>query len=943
LSTEKTALVVVHGVADQLPGATAKSIVDLLVATSSIGAAYRSLGSRDLTLSVPPLAPYCGAERNGAPSPHAVDRSLFKSFLQSFRSDFQRQRWEAPTVTQVLTQRKAAKTAAAPSTSAPAAPAAPAAPPPDMTAKAAAAHDAGPAGPDRGLAFTDYLLGKQRDNGGLQEAYETTCIELERRAADKTERVDVYEMYWADLSRLSGAIPRILTEFGTLIFRLSRLGRDTVDEGRGFLRGGNGVPPAWKALTFLQSTIDWLFVNVLAQLFFHLLLFGSALVVLGLARPLVPEHRLHLGVAIALAVLGVLLLLYRRGGSWRSKALPAAMLALAAVSLFASGAEVAITGVVLIALVSAGYDVVLRVAEERFPFVRSVGLAIWTVLLAVVLVQCFASLDAAGATLDAWRGAALYGTELTLMAIKGFWIGFAPLFLLWIFAGLWAQLGDSGQVTRVAADRPARQADYGPGASVATGRLGIGVSLCAFVVMTMALWALLSNVLDLSLSGVSYEPRIFTDAASAVAPQGKSTAQAYLQQRYVASTETFAPLAILLLALLAYAIVTLFPSVLAELSVIRNKDRKPDVEPAADATAATDAQRRKRVQSRQERFNIEALRLGRWLTAGYRLADVLMLAICLAGAVVSLAVLYVFMRLEIPGALRDTFVTSRQTLAGLSKVWLAPLVFGAAGLAAALSLLGGLLSRYAPAVRAPLDVALDVDNYFREFPRKQIPRARIFARYVALLEHIAAQGCDRLVIVAHSQGCVISVETLRWLREGQRPDSAKAPQGRRQLLRLLGGDVRLLTAGCPLRQLYAARFPTLYRWVLRKDGVFCGPRAEDIGVRQWLNAYTSGDYVGRWLWSRNGPNDDLLGHPLADVLHPGALGRGSVYDAFAPTPPDDSELGATAEAETCLGVGAHTHYFEPDQQVVAWLIDYLLRSRYTVSGGSRDGSGTGVT
>ena len=85
-----------------------------------------------------------------------------------------------------------------------------------------------------------------------------------------------------------------------------------------------------------------------------------------------------------------------------------------------------------------------------------------------------------------------------------------------------------------------------------------------------------------------------------------------------------------------------------------------------------------------------------------------------------------------------------------------------------------------------------------------------------------------------------------------------------------------------------------------------------------------------------------LGHPLADVLHPGALGRGSVYDAFAPTPPDGSELDATAEAETCLGVGAHTHYFEPDQQVVAWLIDYLLRSRYTVSGGSRDGSGTGV-
>jgi len=936
LATEKTALVVVHGVADQLPGATAKSIVDLLVATASTGAAYRSLGSRELTLSVPPLSPCFDAERVDGPSPQSADRSLFKSFLQSYRSDFQRQRWEAPTAVEVLAERKAAKAMEAHATSAPAAPAAPS---PDMTAKAAATHAAGPAGPDRGLAFTDYLLGKQRDNGGLQEAYETTCIELERKTAGKAERVDVYEMYWADLSRLSGAIPRILTEFGTLVFRLSRLGRDTVDEGRGFLRAHTGAPAVWKALTFLQTTIDWLFVNVLAQLFFHLLLFGTALVVLGLARPVAPEHRLHLGVAIALAVLGVLLFLYRRGGSPRSKALPVAMLAMAAVSLFVTGAEVTITGVVLIALVTAAYDAVLRVADERFPFVRTVGLAIWTGLLAVVLLHRFTRLGAAGATLDAWRGAALYGTELTLVTIKGFWIVFAPLLLLWIGAGLVAQFGDAGQHAGVA---PVRPNGYGPGASVATGRLGIGVSLCAFVVMTMALWALLSNVLDLSLGGVSYEPRIFIDAASAGLPPGKSTAQVYLQQRYVASTETFAPLAILLLALLAYAIVTLFPSVLAELSVIRNKDRQPDVEPAVAASAATDAGAVQRVQSRQERFNIEALRLGRWLTAGYRLADVLMLAICLAGAVVSVAVLYVFAGLEIPAALRGAFDAWRATLSGLSRTLLAPLVLGAAGLAAALSLLGGVLSRYAPAVRAPLDVALDVDNYFREFPRKQIPRARIFARYVALLEHIAAQGCDRIVIVAHSQGCVISVETLRWLREGRRLKKPETP-ARHRLCELLGGDVRLLTAGCPLRQLYAARFPTLYRWVLRKDGAFCGPRAEDIGVRQWLNAYTSGDYVGRWLWSRDGPNDDLLGHPLADVLHPGALGRASVYDAFAPTPPDGSELDVAAEAETCLGVGAHTHYFEPDQQEVAWLIDYLLGSRYTVSGSSRDGSGDGVS
>ena len=169
------------------------------------------------------------------------------------------------------------------------------------------------------------------------------------------------------------------------------------------------------------------------------------------------------------------------------------MLALAAISLFVDRRRGrGHRAVVLLALVTAAYDAVLRVADERFPFVRTVGLALWTVLLAVVLVHRFASLGGAAATLDAWRGAALYGTELALVAIKWFWIVLAPLLLLWIVAGLVAQRGG-----------------YERSASVATGRLGIGVSLCAFVVVTMALWALLSNLLDLSLKGVGYLPEIF--------------------------------------------------------------------------------------------------------------------------------------------------------------------------------------------------------------------------------------------------------------------------------------------------------------------------------------------------------------------------------------------------------------------------------------------------
>ena len=62
--------------------------------------------------------------------------------------------------------------------------------------------------------------------------------------------------------------------------------------------------------------------------------------------------------------------------------------------------------------------------------------------------------------------------------------------------------------------------------------------------------------------------------------------------------------------------VTLFPSVLAELAVIRDKDRGPAAAGAASGTAGVD-----RAAHRQEHFGTAALRLGRWLTAGYRLAD----------------------------------------------------------------------------------------------------------------------------------------------------------------------------------------------------------------------------------------------------------------------------------------------------------------------------------
>jgi pimeloyl-ACP methyl ester carboxylesterase len=202
-----------------------------------------------------------------------------------------------------------------------------------------------------------------------------------------------------------------------------------------------------------------------------------------------------------------------------------------------------------------------------------------------------------------------------------------------------------------------------------------------------------------------------------------------------------------------------------------------------------------------------------------------------------------------------------------------------------------VLSRYVPWLRLPLDVALDVDNHFREFPRHAIPRARIFSRYVALLESIAAQGYDRVVIVAHSQGTVISAELLRYLQHRARWLARTSPDDR--VVRLwsqLEGKVDLFTAGCPLRQLYMARFPRLYEWVATAQ-------AGDVGVVRWVNAYATGDYVGRWLWTEP---------PL-----------------YAPSPATTAMT--TAEHDVCLGTGAHTHYFDQEQVLVARWIDSLVR------------------
>jgi hypothetical protein len=213
------------------------------------------------------------------------------------------------------------------------------------------------------------------------------------------------------------------------------------------------------------------------------------------------------------------------------------------------------------------------------------------------------------------------------------------------------------------------------------------------------------------------------------------------------------------------------------------------------------------------------------------------------------------------------------------------------------------LTDLATHARPVVGIILDVDNHLRESPEEATPRAKMAERYVALLKFVLERRdpkdpskffFNRVVIVSHSQGTVITADLLRYLVANGTTDLQATKR------------VRLITMGCPLRQLYAAHFPDLYHWVEDLEGAIPAnvgdgiqtidhlpPDPARLGVGEWVNLYTSGDYVGRPLWrSERSPN----------VWSPSDVGSAS-----------------GDRRDRCLGAGTHTHYWT--SAVVAEEID----------------------
>jgi hypothetical protein len=452
--------------------------------------------------------------------------------------------------------------------------------------------------------------------------------------------------------------------------------------------------------------------------------------------------------------------------------------------------------------------------------------------------------------------AALHVAEWLLAAALLVWAAFVAVQIAAVLLGLW--LG--------------RDCDAAARASLHTSRLALIGSSGLFAVLSLVLWSVISFVAGHALGDLSYHPIVFGS--------GYRSAGIFLEERIQGLGAFFTPLVVALTLGAAAAFLVLVPSLVEELKPTANLDAR-GVRPGAAEWAA---------------------RLGRWLGGGIRFLGTAAKAFLPLGAIAGSVLYLAFVAKQLAfsmgtgGELLDWLIGWLELFEGETLVaagkWLA-------GGALTIAALGSRFTQTFGRLRVAIDAVLDIDNYFADPPNRQAPRARIYSRYASLLAYLRGAGYARVVIVAHSQGTVISADLLRYLHA----------QGR--LRDLVGAmPLALITVGSPLRDLYAERFPLLYRWMGSREQGFAaaGPAAADLGATEWVNACRSGDYVGRFIW--------LSSHDPANfgVALPGVGGRVAAQRAGD-------------RAEFCLGAGAHTHYFSDDAVALAAEIERLAAGR----------------
>lgn len=825
---KRVAVVVVHGIADQRSGQTVRELARLLCHGGEGAPRFVQGELSNVLVPVAKLEPVAGT--SGAQPPVAAVSDEVR------KKDSARQQPGAPSGF-YQTQHKADSNISSAS-------------PLPATASARAADD------DLGIALNDYLLERLQ----LTESdalYEATRISLRRRQDNRS--VDLYEMYWADLSRLGTGGLLALSTLYQLFFHLTTLSADVVDQVSLSVNGGRG----WQWLQRLHAWMAWLMKApaVLIQL-------SMLLIVLFGAMHFVPQEQ-HANVlavaygtgAIVPMILAALAFLHAKSNiaKWLNPALlliAAAVCLGLAVTAFLTFRWLAWLYFGSCALVTAliGAYLVDRYSKiTRGVFVAghvlcgatitALSVFAWTVLPYVT-------------TMYEWMlTAAMHVFELQLAAMLLVWAMFIIVQMIALVLGLWLQRKENNMIKD----------------SMHTARLTLVVSTGLFTVLSLVLWSVVSYVAGQALNELGYDALIFGGEGY------WTSASTFLDARVQGLGGFFTPLVVASGLFAIAGMMVLAPSLLEELAPSRNVDGF-GVRGGAAAWSN---------------------RLGCWMGNWMRRLDRVLTIVVPIGAIGGglLFLAFVFQEFALTWSGFSEFSSwlagwlayfRGETLVAAGK-WLA-------GGAVTIAALGSRFTNTFGRLRVVIDAVLDIDNYFGDPPNRQPPRARIFSRYASLLNYLKDANYSRIVIVAHSQGTVISVELLRYLYVKDR-------------LQEFAGTipVALVTVGSPLRDLYATRFPLLYKWMTPDAESFAaaGPRAVDIGACEWVNACRSGDYVGRFIWT---PASDAMRFEVAAV---------DPHDCVVAQREGD-------RTEFCLGAGAHTHYFSNDAIALAVEIDRLI-------------------
>jgi hypothetical protein len=734
-----------------------------------------------------------------------------------------------------------------------------------------------------------------------ESVYETICLQgVRKEAARPALAVDIYEMYWADLSRLGTGFVRIFGEFYQLLFHLISLGRQSVDYASLEQHHHKAL---WKFYRDTQAIAGRLLSLPVPLLNLYLLMAALLSLPGRLPREMVPALLLGSS-AIAIFLFTGWTCLHYNLTRWRGWLIIPLLVGLVTcigvkfgytqlanadpIWLTAGYYFLAIAWEVVLALI---ITVALILPYNRHrPGVTHVA-AIAGIGSSLVILYALLTTPKSLPIHEQLAWVSFRTIEGLYSAVFIFW----TLFLLCYFASVilggivtllvWQRAGyrwKSPSVSRVV--RAAWMA-----------RLTLALPALLFSLLTLSLWTAFSNIAGSLLpQSAFYKPWLIFKAQSDVFKLSD-----FAHRLTIFSGSTLASYIMIMIAVVLVIVLwVMLPSVLTE------------VWPSDPA----------------ESGGSQSASLGQWLSNGfwlmvYAIDGIICFFIpilILIGVINGLCYLLGWPPLFWFG---ENLTLTERLLSAVAGV----LTASATGLIA----FGNRLNQVTVGFRGVLDAILDVDNYLRVHPTHKNPTARIFARYASLLRHIAQQDqethpYDAVVIIAHSQGTVISADLLRFLQRENDP-----------LLACFLQDVPiyLFTMGSPLRQLYNFAFPHLYYWIESTDlmieigqtevshtplssGVlFSTPNPSQLlGVREWINAYRSGDYIGRSLWLNN--IDQKRWETLPKTYQFITTEKISLNGTLVPR--------TVIRKDFCIGTGAHTHYWNKYAPDIAKELDQLI-------------------